>query len=55
VAAVLFGVYLVVSGLVLVYLALSLPAAGGGSRFLNFISGVASIILGVLAFWRFGV
>ena len=54
VAAVLFGVYLVVSGLVLVYLAFSLPAAGGGSRFLNFISGVASIILGILAFRHFG-
>jgi len=54
VAAVLFGVYLVVSGLVLVYLAFSLPAAGGGSRFLSFISGAASIILGVLAFRHFG-
>src|SRR5262249_22480621 len=39
---------------VLVYLAFGLPAAGGGTRFLNFISGVASIILGVLAFRHFG-
>jgi uncharacterized membrane protein HdeD (DUF308 family) len=53
VAAGLFGVYLVVSGVALVVLALSLPASGG-SRFLNFISGVASVILGILAFRHFG-
>jgi uncharacterized membrane protein HdeD (DUF308 family) len=53
VAAVLFGVYLVVSGVVLVLLAFSLPVSGG-IRFLNFISGVASVILGVLAFRHFG-
>jgi uncharacterized membrane protein HdeD (DUF308 family) len=53
VAAVLFGIYLVVSGLVLVLLAFSSPVSGG-IRFLNFISGVASIILGVLAFRHFG-
>jgi uncharacterized membrane protein HdeD (DUF308 family) len=53
VAAVLFGVYLVVSGLVLVLLAFSLPVSGG-IRFLNFLSGVASVILGVLAFRHFG-
>src|SRR5262245_59489761 len=52
-AAVLFGVYLVVSGLVLVLHAFSLPVSGG-IRFLNFLSGVASIILGVLAFRHFG-
>jgi uncharacterized membrane protein HdeD (DUF308 family) len=53
VAAVLFGVYLAVSGVTLVLMAFSLPASGG-SRFLYFISGVASVILGVLAFRHFG-
>ena len=53
VAAVLFGVYLVVSGVALVALALTLPASGG-SRFLNFISGGLSVILGILAFRHFG-
>jgi uncharacterized membrane protein HdeD (DUF308 family) len=53
VAAVLFGVYLVVSGVALVFLAFRLPVSGG-IRFLNFISGVASVILGVLAFRHFG-
>jgi uncharacterized membrane protein HdeD (DUF308 family) len=52
-AAALFGVYLVVSGIALVILAFSLPASGV-SRFLNFISGVASVALGVLAFRHFG-
>jgi uncharacterized membrane protein HdeD (DUF308 family) len=52
-AAALFGVYLVVSGIALVVLAFSLPTSGG-SRFLNFISGVASIALGILAFRHFG-
>ena len=52
-AAALFGVYLVVSGIALVILAFSLPASGG-SRFLNFISGVASIALEILAFRHFG-
>jgi uncharacterized membrane protein HdeD (DUF308 family) len=51
--AALFGVYLVVSGIALVVLAFSLPASGG-TRFLNFISGVASIALGILAFRHFG-
>jgi uncharacterized membrane protein HdeD (DUF308 family) len=51
--AALFGVYLVVSGIALVVLAFSLPTSGG-SRFLNFISGVASIALGILAFRHFG-
>ena len=54
VAAVLFGVYLVVSGIVMVFLAFGLPAASGGARFLYFISGAASIVLGVLAFRHFG-
>ena len=54
VAAVLFGVYLVVSGVALVILAFSVPAASGASRFLSFISGVVSVILGILAFRHFG-
>jgi uncharacterized membrane protein HdeD (DUF308 family) len=52
-AAVLLGVYLVVSGVALVFLAFSLPASAG-SRFLTFISGVASVALGILAFRHFG-
>ncbi|MUL48694.1 HdeD family acid-resistance protein [Mycobacterium sp. CBMA293] len=52
-AAAVFGVYLVVSGLALAVLAFSLPASAG-SRFLSFISGAASIILGILAFRHFG-
>jgi uncharacterized membrane protein HdeD (DUF308 family) len=52
-AAVFFGVYLVMSGLALVFLAFSLPVSGG-SRFLCFITGVASIALGILAFRHFG-
>ena len=54
VAAVLFGVYLVVSGIVMVFLAFSLPAASGGARFLYFLGGAASVILGVFAFRHFG-
>jgi uncharacterized membrane protein HdeD (DUF308 family) len=53
VAAVLFGGYLVLSGVALVILAFSLPVSAG-SRFLNFISGVLSVILGILAFRHFG-
>jgi uncharacterized membrane protein HdeD (DUF308 family) len=52
-AAVLFGVYLVTSGVALVFLAFSLPTSAG-SRFLNFITGVASVALGILAFRHFG-
>jgi uncharacterized membrane protein HdeD (DUF308 family) len=54
VAAALFGAYLVVSGVALVILAFGLPAASGASRFLNFITGVLSVILGILAFRHFG-
>jgi uncharacterized membrane protein HdeD (DUF308 family) len=53
VAAVLFGVYLVLSGVAMVVLALTLPVSAG-SRILNFISGVLSVILGILAFRHFG-
>jgi uncharacterized membrane protein HdeD (DUF308 family) len=52
-AAVFFGAYLVVAGLALVFLAFSLPVSAGG-RFLCFLSGVASVALGILAFRHFG-
>ena len=52
-AAVLFGAYLVVSGVAQVFLAFSLPISAG-SRFLNLISGVASVTLGIVAFRHFG-
>jgi uncharacterized membrane protein HdeD (DUF308 family) len=51
-AATLFGVYLVVSGLALVFLAFSLPVSAS-SRFLCLISGAASVILGIFAFRHF--
>ncbi|ORW96467.1 MULTISPECIES: HdeD family acid-resistance protein [unclassified Mycobacterium] len=53
VAAVLFGAYLVVSGIAQVAFALTfdVPAA---SRVLYFISGALSVVLGVLAFRHFG-
>jgi uncharacterized membrane protein HdeD (DUF308 family) len=54
VAAVLFGVYLVMSGVAMAILAFALPAASGASRFLYFISGAVSVILGILAFRHFG-
>jgi uncharacterized membrane protein HdeD (DUF308 family) len=53
VAAGLFGAYLVLSGIAMVILAFSLPVSAG-SRFLNFLSGVLSVILGILAFRHFG-
>jgi uncharacterized membrane protein HdeD (DUF308 family) len=52
-AAVVFGVYLLVSGIAQVVSASSLPASAGG-RILLFISGAASVILAVLAFRHFG-
>ena len=53
VASAVFGIYLVLSGVALVAVALSLPTSAA-SRVLNFISGVASVILGILAFRHFG-
>jgi uncharacterized membrane protein HdeD (DUF308 family) len=53
VAAVLFGVYLVVSGVAQVIFAFSLPVSAGG-RILLLLSGAASLILAVLAFRHFG-
>jgi uncharacterized membrane protein HdeD (DUF308 family) len=49
-----FGAYLVLSGVALVTLAFSLPVSTSAGRLLNFISGVASVILGILAFRHFG-
>jgi uncharacterized membrane protein HdeD (DUF308 family) len=48
-----FGVYLVVSGVALVAMAFSLPTSVG-YRLLSFVSGVASVILGILAFRHLG-
>ena len=53
VAAVLFGVYLLVSGIAQVALAFGLHSSAGG-RILLFVSGAASLILAVLAFRHFG-
>ncbi len=52
VASVLFGAYLVVSGIAQVAFALTLDVSVG-SRILLFISGALSVVLGVLAFRHF--
>ena len=53
VAAVAFGVYLLITGAAQVFFALSLHVSAG-SRILLFISGAASLILALLAFRHFG-
>lgn len=53
VAAVLFGAYLLISGIAQVVFAFSLHVSAGG-RILLFISGAASLVLAVLAFRHFG-
>lgn len=53
VAAVLFGAYLLISGIAQVFFAFTLDVSAGG-RVLLFISGAASLILAVLAFRHFG-
>ncbi len=53
VAAVLFGAYLLVTGISQVVMAFSLHVTAGG-RILLFISGAAALILAVLAFRHFG-
>lgn len=53
VAAVWFGVYLVITGIAQVVFAFSLHVTAG-SRILLFISGAAALILAVLAFRHFG-
>ncbi len=52
-AAILFGIYLLVTGIAQVIFASSLHVSAG-SRILLFISGAASLILAVLAFRHFG-
>jgi uncharacterized membrane protein HdeD (DUF308 family) len=52
-ASVLFGIYLLVSGVAQVIFAFSLHVSAG-SRILLFVSGAASLILAVLAFRHFG-
>jgi uncharacterized membrane protein HdeD (DUF308 family) len=53
VAAIWFGVYLLIAGIAEVVFAFSLHVTAG-SRILLFISGAASLILAVLAFRHFG-
>lgn len=53
VAAVIFGIYLVVSGLTAIVLGLSLHVSTA-HRVLLFISGALSLVLGLLAFRHFG-
>jgi uncharacterized membrane protein HdeD (DUF308 family) len=53
VAAVLFGAFLVISGIAQVAAAFALDVSAG-SRVLLFISGALSVVLGVLAFRHFG-
>jgi uncharacterized membrane protein HdeD (DUF308 family) len=53
VAAILFGIYLLVTGITQIFFAVGLHVSAGG-RLLLFISGAASLILAVLAFRHFG-
>ena len=53
VAAVAFGIYLLITGIAQVVFAFSLHVSAG-SRILLFISGAASLILALLAFRHFG-
>jgi uncharacterized membrane protein HdeD (DUF308 family) len=53
VASTLFGVYLLLTGLVELFLAFTLPRSTG-TRVLLFISGALSLILAVLSFRHFG-
>ena len=53
VAAVLFGVYLVVTGIAQLILAFSMPVMSSGGRVMLFLSGTASVILAVLCFRHF--
>lgn len=53
VAAILFGVYLLTTGIMQVFFAFSLHVSAGG-RILLFISGAAALVLALLAFRHFG-
>lgn len=50
VAAVFFGVYLLLSGVAQIVFAFALPLSSAGTRVLLFLTGAASIVLGVLCF-----
>jgi len=52
-AGILFGAYLLISGIAQVFFAFTLHVSAGG-RILLFISGAASLILALLAFRHFG-
>lgn len=52
-AAVLFGVYLLITGIAQTFFAFSLPIMSAGGRVLLFLSGTASVILAVLCFRHF--
>ncbi len=53
IAAITFGLYLLITGITQVFFAFSLNVSAGG-RVLLFISGAASLVLAVLAFRHFG-
>jgi uncharacterized membrane protein HdeD (DUF308 family) len=53
IAAILFGIYLLVTGIAQVVFAFSLHVSAGG-RVLLFVSGAASLVLAVLCFRHFG-
>ncbi|GFG69438.1 MULTISPECIES: HdeD family acid-resistance protein [Mycolicibacter] len=52
-AAVLFGIYLLITGVAQTIFAFSLPVISAGGRVLLFISGAASLILAILCFRHF--
>ncbi len=52
-AAVLFGIYLLITGAAQLIFAFSLPVVSAGGRVLLFLSGTASVILAVLCFRHF--
>src|SRR4029077_365292 len=53
VASTLFGVYLLLTGFVGLFIAFPLPRSAG-MRFLLFISGILSVVLAILSFRHFG-
>lgn len=50
IVGILFGVFLVVSGVSEIVVGLSSPVMSGGFRFLNILTGVLSFILGIVCF-----
>lgn len=52
-AAILFGIYLLVTGVTQVIFAFSLPVMSAGGRVLLFVSGAASLVLAMLCFRHF--